>query len=284
MTKPTLRMTVDYGSDNADVAYLRLGRYVPGETGLPSNFTRGLESSDGILMSTDGDVTIVAAEESYAQSAASLNIQVVKGAFALEADSSLELTSRSVFLQSGYVVDENSDVPSVPDGTVQIKTSEAFKARSKTGNVTLKCPAAGLKKTIHSGFVEVFGNQESSGGNSTSITLAAATSVTIGVAPFFVFLSAIVRGAETGTSLLMSGATAVDSTAIGKELDSKSLKNGIDAIKSSNILARIKQSLADATDVFSDLDFSNIDITQGDIDADLFGVESRVNSTAEINI
>ncbi len=127
------------------------------------------------------------------------------------AASAVSVASKSLYLQSGKLIEENSAVPAVPAGQAKLDTAFEFHADSDTGNVNIICPASGYKKNISTGFEEIWGDQEKSNGNSNTMMLGSLLDVPIGIYPSFDTSALKLRGQDTKNAASASTAALVTS-------------------------------------------------------------------------
>lgn len=276
------RMEVPAASGNP-TAYFRLGTYVSDETVLPGNYTGSASATDGLLMTTTGTFALVAADTGYLQTGDSVDIAVKAGDFSLTASSSLTVTAKSLYLQSGEVVSANSSVPAVSAGQAKIKTDFELDAKAHGGGITITCPASGYEKNISTGFEEVWGNQEKSNGTSNSIVLGALTDIPIGVYPSFSLNRLKLRGQE---SKMAKSATTMAFLKMGAnitKLDNKSFGNTMAQIFTLGTAGHIGKAIAANKAKAAKLDNKVSEVSSNDVGSDLFGVENRTNVAPELN-
>jgi len=276
MTKKTLRINVPAEAGHPS-AYLRLGSYVSGEDPFPSSFTGDKASADGILMTTAGTCSVVAGSDGYVEVDESVAINVTSGAFSTEAAGALSVTAKSLYLESGSLLEENSAVPSVTAGQAKLSTTNQFHAESSTANVTLSCPAEGLKKNIATGFEEIWGNQEKSNGSSNSIILGSLVDIPIGVYPSFSSWRMKIRGQETKNAVSASTMALAKTGAVVTKLDNKSLGTTAALIATGGIFGHVKKAVASFEASMAELGNISIEITDEEIHQDLFGVGNWAN-------
>ncbi|MGX1308832.1 hypothetical protein AB7M35_003590 [Amorphus suaedae] len=277
----TLRVDVAAGKGKS-AGYLRLGSYVSDETVFPGNFTGDKKTSHGVLMTTTGSFTLTAGKDGYVETDKSVDITVKKGAFSIEAADALSITSRSLYLQSGKLIEENSAVPTVPAGQAKIDTAFEFLTDSATGNINIICPASGYKKNISTGFEEIWGNQEKSNGNANTVVLGSLLDVPIGVYPSFDTWAIKLRGQETKNAVSASTAAVVKSGAYITTVENKSLRSTAGLVFMTTLIAAVKSEIASFKATMAELNNFSIEITQEEIDADLFGVRQDANATVDI--
>lgn len=270
-------------SQGKPAGYLRLGSYVSDETVFPGNFTGDKKKSDGVLMTTTGGFTLASAKDGYVETDKSVDIAVKAGAFSMEAASALSVTAKSVYLQSGKLIDENSAVPTIPVGQAKLDTAFEFHAVSDTGNVNIICPAEGYKKNISTGFEEIWGNQEKSNGTSNSIILGSLVDIPIGVYPSFSSWRMKIRGQETKNAVSASTMALVKSGAFVTKLDNKSLLNTAGMILTGGVVAHVKNAIASFNNAMAELGNISIEITEEELYADLFGVRQDTNATVDLH-
>lgn len=268
-------MTVPDGKGGKS-AYLRLGAYVSDESGFPSTYKGTASETNGIFMSTQGTLTLVSGTKLYAETDESVAIVVDKGDFSMTADSTLSLTAKSLFVQSGHVVDQSASVPSLPVGQAKFDTAFQFEARSNSGNVVVDCPASGYKKTTSTGFEEVWGNQEKSNGTAASIVLGALTDVPIGVYPSFSWWRMKVRLTESKMALSASTMALYKIGAHVTKLDNKSIWDTLLGIGTFGIGLHVKNEITSLNQELSKALTEAFTITQEEIDADLWGAHNGI--------
>jgi hypothetical protein len=278
----TLRVGVATDKKNP-AGYLRLGSYVSDETVFPGNFTGDKKNSDGVLMTTTGSFTLVSGKDGYVETDKSVAITVKTGAFSMEAASALSLTSKSLYLQSGKLIEENSAVPAVPAGQAKLDTAFEFHADSDTGNVNIICPASGYKKNISTGFEEIWGDQEKSNGNSNTVVLGSLLDVPIGIYPSFDTWAIKLRGQETKNAVSASTAALVKSGAYITKVENKSLRSTAGLVFMTRLVASVRSEIAAFKATMAELSNISIEITQEEIDADLFGVRQDTNATVDLH-
>lgn len=278
----TLRVGVAASKGNP-AGYLRLGSYVSGEDVFPGNFTGDKTRSDGVLMTTTGSFTLASGKDGYVETDKSVDIVVKAGAFSMEAASALSLTAKSLYLQSGKLIDENSAVPDISSGQAKLDTDFEFHADSGTGNVNIVCPAEGYKKTISTGFEEIWGDQEKSNGTANSVVLGSLIDIPIGVYPSFSTWRMKIRGQETKNAVSASTMALVKSGAFVTKLKNKSLLNTAGLILTGGVVAHVKNAIASYEAWMTELGNITIEITQEELEADLFGVRQDTNATVDLH-
>jgi len=277
----TYRVGID-GDQGKPAAYLRLGAYVSDETGLPGTYTGDASDTAGVMMTTTGGFALVAGGTGTVETGKSADISVTKGAFALTAASDLTLTAKSLYLQSGRLIEQNSAVPAVPTGQVKLDTPFEFHVTSGSGNVNIDCPAEGYVKKISTGFEEVWGNQEKSNGTANSIVLGSLLDVPIGVYPSFSTWRMKIRGQETKNAVSASTMALLKSGAHITKLGNKSALNTVGLIMTGGVLGHVRKAIASYEAFMADLGNISIEITQEEIDAQLFGVSSSMMGAADL--
>lgn len=278
----TLRIGVA-ANKKSPAGYLRLGSYISDETVFPGNFTGDKKNSDGVLMTTTGAFTLASGKDGYVETDKSVDITVKTGAFSMEAASALSVTSKSVYLQSGKLIEENSAVPTVPEGQAKLDTAFEFHTDSGTGNVNIICPASGYKKNISTGFEEIWGNQEKSNGNSNTVVLGSLLDMPIGIYPSFDTWAIKLRGQETKNAVSASTAAVVKSGAYVTKVENTSLRSTAGLVFMTRLVASVRSEIAAYKATMAALDNLTIEITQEEIDADLFGVRQDTNATVDLH-
>lgn len=279
----TLRVDVAASKGKSPAGYLRLGSYVSDETVFPGNFTGDRKTSDGVLMTTTGSFTLGAGKDGYVETDRSVDITVEKGAFSMEAADALGVTSKSLFMQSGKLIDANSLVPVIPAGQAKLDTAFEFHAQSGTGNVNIICPASGYKKTISTGFEEIWGDQEKSNGNANTVVLGSLLDMPIGVYPSFDTWAIKLRGQETKNAVSASTAALVKSGAYVTKVENTSLKSTAGLVLMARLITTVKNEIASFNATMAELSNITIEITDEELEADLFGARQKTNTTVDIH-
>lgn len=204
---------------NTPSVYLRLGSYVSGEDGFPSNYAGNKTDSDGILMTTSGGFSLVSASPGYLETAENVDVSVTDGNLSLTAGSSLQVTAKSLYLEAGDAPGQDSSPPTVAAGKATIKTSD-FHSESFSGDVIITCPKGGYETTSTLGFSQTWGNVEKSNGSSYAVVWTSLIDLPIGIYPSVSIWRLKVRLQEMKMAVSATTAAAFkggfDGTKIGK--------------------------------------------------------------------
>ncbi|WP_018699476.1 hypothetical protein [Amorphus coralli] len=272
--------------DDAKASALRLGYYMSGDEGFPPNYTDAgdVTETTGILMTTKGQYALVSGKPTFAQFGKDVGWQVAGSSdgWDLTAADDLTITAKSLYLQSDRSVTATEAAPGQAVGAIVIETDADFKMRSHDNNVQILCEKGGYKATMTSGWQEIWGNQVSLSNVSTSIKLLEAVSIKAGATLGVTMYYCAVRVADSSLAFNSSSAVMFSAGATGTELTMDDIKAGVSAIGTKISLAASAVKAAAVNAVTIDFGDLSIDISQEDIDSDLFGASSYINAAPQI--
>lgn len=269
--------------DSPQSTELRLGNYISGDEGFPSNYTGSQTETTGVLMTTKGQFALVSAKPAFAQGGKDVSVQVASGGFTLKATESLTLTAKSLYLQSAEPVTATSAPPAVGEGHVTIQTDADFQLYSHDADVKVLCEEGGYSTVMTGGWLEIWGDSDDASGTETSVCLL--QSVEIPIIWNFNYDSyyGLVRGAHTVLTFNESEAAVFISAATGAELKLSNIKNFLHGISTRASLLKTQVSTLVNNAIAIDFGDISFEVTEEDIMSDLTGVSNEINAAPQIN-
>jgi hypothetical protein len=107
--------------------------------------------------------------------------------------------------------------------------------------------------------------------------------VPIGVYPSFDTWAIKLRGQETKNAVSASTAALVKSGAYVTKVENTSLRSTADLVLMTRLITTVKNEVMAFRATMAELNNLTIEITQEEIDADLFGVRQDTNATVDIH-
>ena len=107
--------------------------------------------------------------------------------------------------------------------------------------------------------------------------------VPIGIYPSFDTWAIKLRGQETKNAVSASTAALVKSGAYITKVENKSLRSTAGLVFMTRLVASVRSEIAAFKATMAELSNISIEITQEEIDADLFGVRQDTNATVDLH-